>query len=131
VLSDLSVGGSTVFDVADATVPLMAALSETTDDVRLRVGEVLSFIGQQRVQVALMDAAMNSEGGERIALMERVIASAKRFGNLLESRQVRWLMQRVRDAEDEEATTAAALAGALSLPNDQYVELLLSETEKR
>lgn len=127
VLHELSVGGSTVFDVSDATVPLLAALNETTGDVRLRVADVVSYIAQQRAQVAIMDAAMGATGRERIALMERVIRSAKRFGNLLEPRHLRWIMQRAREGGNDEATAAAALMGALNLPNDQFVPILLGE----
>lgn len=134
-LQDLAVGsgvagGSGAFEIADAAVPLTWALENTDDDeLRLKIADVMSYISQQRVQVALMDAAMNADGEERLALVSRVNASAKRFGNLLEERQVRWLLERAQSATGEEATASAALVGALNLSNDQLVPLLVGAAE--
>jgi len=129
VLHDIAVGtgggGRGVFDVSDAAVPLIGALDETGGDVRARVADVLSYIGQQRVQVALMDAVMTADEGERLPLMGQMTDSAKRFGNLLEERQVRWLVERADSPDEDEATAAAALMGALQLPNDRIVPLIL------
>lgn len=124
-----SVGGSgVVFDVADAASPLIAAISDSAGEVRLRVADVLSYIGQQRAQVALMDAVMESAGQERLALMARVIGSAKRFGNLLQERHLQWLSEAAGSPEEEDAVTAASLMGALNLPNDQIVPLILGRS---
>ncbi|HBS29177.1 MAG TPA: hypothetical protein DEB06_06925 [Phycisphaerales bacterium] len=130
VLREIAVGsgsgGRGVFDVADASVPLMGALTEAKDEVvRARIAEVLSFIGQQRVQVALMDSVMTADGPERLARMAQMTDSAKRFGNLLEERQVRWLIERADSPDEDEATASAALMGALNLPNDRIVPLIL------
>lgn len=125
VLRDLAISGNDVLDVADATSSLLVSLNETEGDVRYRVADVLSYIPQQRAQVALMDAAMDAEGAERIELLGRVTDSAKRFGNLLESRQIRWLMEVVRTGDETQATSAAALAGALNLAGEELVPLIL------
>lgn len=129
VLHEIAVGsgggGRGVFDVSDAAVPLIGALEETSGDVRARVADVLSYIGQQRVQVALMDAVMTADEEERLPLMSQMTDSAKRFGNMLEERQVRWLVERADSPDEAEATAAAALMGALELPNDRIVPLIL------
>ncbi len=130
VLHDLAVGsGGTgsagAFEIADSAVPLTWALENTQDDLRLKVSDVLSYISLQRVQVSLMDAAMSAEGEERLSMMGRVNDSAKRFGNMLEDRQVRWLLDRAEQAQGDEATMAAALIGSLNLSNDKLVPLLV------
>lgn len=132
-LRDLAIGagaaGGGVFDVADAASPLIAALADTTGDVRLSVADVLSFIGQQRAQVALMDAVIDSTGGERLELLGRTIASAKRFGNLLQQRHVTWLLSAAASPDTDEAVAAASLMGALNLPNDQIVPLIVGQSD--
>jgi hypothetical protein len=119
--------GARAFDIADAALLLIDTLATTEGDLRLEVADVLSFIGQQRAQVALMDAAMASTGEEQVQLLNRVNDSAKRFGNLLEDRQVRWLLQEAESTDPDRATLAASLVGALSLPNDKLVPLITAE----
>ncbi len=127
VLRELSVSRNGVLEVADAAPSLISALSETTGEVRIEVADVLSRIGQQRVQIALMDAALSSVDEEQVVLLEKMISSAKRFGNLLESRHVEELMDIADYGDDREATVAAALIGALNLPRDELVSLILNQ----
>ena len=91
--------------------------------------DVLARVGQQRVQVALMDTAMEASGEARVALLRKVTDSAKRFGNQLEARQVGRLTELAAKGTGEEATAAAALMGALNLPNSQVVPLILGGGE--
>src|SRR5690606_39312413 len=102
-LRDLAVSGNEVFDVGDAALPLIAALSERTGPVRLEIAEVLSRIPQKRAQVALGDAALGAEGDERISLLEKVASSSKRFGNMLERRQVARVVELAQIGEGQEA----------------------------
>jgi len=126
VLRELAVSGrGGVLDISDAATPLIDAIAETQGSVQLRIAQVLSYIPQQRAQVALMDAAMDAQGEDRVALLGIVADSAKRFGNLLEERQIQRLVQLVEDGEDEEATAAAALTGALNLPNSRLVPVIV------
>lgn len=128
-LRDLAVSGNEVFDVGDAALPLIAALSERTGPVRLEIAEVLSRIPQKRAQVALADAALGAEGDERISLLEKVASSSKRFGNMLERRQVARVVELAQIGEGQEATAAAGLMGALNLPNSNLIPLILEQSE--
>lgn len=71
-----------------------------------------------------MDAALAASGQERVALLEMVGESAKRFGNMLSDRHVTRLVGLARDGQSEEAVTAAALMGALNLPNTELLGLI-------
>ncbi len=124
VLRDLAVAGNPVFDVSDAAAPLIASLGASSGATKMRVAEVLSRIGQERAQVAIMDAALAASGQERVALLEMVGESAKRFGNMLSDRHVTRLVGLARDGQSEEAVTAAALMGALNLPNTELLGLI-------
>jgi hypothetical protein len=128
VLRDLAVSRNSVLDVGDAALSLMASLGETQGEERMRIAEVLSRIEQKRVQVALMDAAMAARGEERVALLEKVSGSAKRYGNLLDSRQVARVMELAKTGVDREATAAAALIGSLNLTNNDLVPLILGSS---
>lgn len=127
VLRDLAVSGNPVFDVGQASLPLIAALGDNSGKTKLDIAEVLARIDQKRAQVALMDAAMNSAGDERIALLGKVADSAKRYGNQLEPRQVERAMDLAVKGKDQEATAAAALVGSLKLPNTNLVPLILGQ----
>jgi hypothetical protein len=62
-------------------------------------------------------------------LLGKVAGSAKRSGNLLESRHITALREIVTTGENAEATAAAALMGALNLPNAELVPLILGRKE--
>ena len=74
-----------------------------------------------------MDAALAASSDERVALLAKVASSAKRNGNLLEPRHITALRDVVTGGEDAEATAAAALMGALNLPNAELVPLILGQ----
>src|SRR5690606_39032998 len=93
VLRDLALSGASVLDVSDAAQQLIAALDDRTGETRLRVADVLARIGQPRAQQAIAEAAIRAAGEERLALLEKVADSAKRFGNQLQSRQVTRLVE--------------------------------------
>jgi hypothetical protein len=130
VLRDLAVSGNDVLSVSFASGPLVSALNQEKEDinVRLKIAEVLSYINDKSVQVALMDAAMKATGDDQIALLAHTANSAKRFGNQLEARQINSLVRLASAADsDSQATAAAALMGALSLPNKDLIPLILNE----
>lgn len=124
-LRDLAVAGSTSLKVADAVTPLISALDETDGQVRLDVAEVLSRVPEARAQQAIMEAALASDGQERIALFSKVAASAKWYGSMLDNRLVTRLYELAAEADGEEATSAAALLGALDLSQSQIAPLIL------
>ncbi|MDX2145991.1 MAG: HEAT repeat domain-containing protein [Planctomycetota bacterium] len=125
-LRELAIANNTVLNVSDAALALIASLSSTEGATRVQVAQVLSRIDESQAQSALMDAAFNAEGSDQIELMGEVAASAKRFGNRLQQRQVTRLIDLVRSAEGDQATAAASLMGALNLPNTDVIPLILN-----
>ncbi|TVQ31370.1 MAG: hypothetical protein EA376_09670 [Phycisphaeraceae bacterium] len=129
-LRDLAISRNPVLDVSDAAAPLISAIGDTTGEIQLKVADVLARINEQRAQVALMDAALRTQGmttRTRIELMQRVAESAKSFGNMLESRHIREITRLAQTGAQEEATAAAALIGALNLPEIQLAPLILGD----
>lgn len=124
VLRDIA-AGSSALSVGDATSALLSALDTTSGGVRLVVADVLSRIGEPRAQRGLMDAAFSAEPGQNIALMDLVASSAKRFGPMLDDRQVSRLLELASAGDDDEAIAAASLVGSLNLPGQRVVPLLL------
>lgn len=124
-LRDLAVSNNQVLNVSDASMALIGALTDTTGQTRMRVAEILSRIAEPRAQRALADAALAAGAQERIDLLGLVAGSAKRYGNQLEARQVGRVVQLAGDADDAQATAAAALMGALQVSNTQIVPLIL------
>lgn len=128
VLRDLAVSNNNVLNVAYASGPLMTALGQEAGDIKLRIAEVLSYLKDKPSQVTLMDAALGAAGDEQIALLGYVANSAKRAGNQLEQRQITALVDLAGKADtDQLATAAAALMGALNLPNQNLIPLILGD----
>lgn len=127
VLRDLAVSGNPTLNVADAASPLINALPANRGPMKQQIGEVLSFVPTKTAQVALLDDAMTSTGDDRVGMLGKAAASAKRFGNQLESRQVGRVVEMAMKGAGEEATAAAALMGALNLPNDQLIPLIIGK----
>ncbi len=126
-LRDLAVSGNDVFNVHDAMLPLIAALETKDDTIQLRLAEILARIDDKAAQVAVMDTALAATGGQRVALLGKVADSAKRSGGKLEDRQVKRVLELATDADPATSTAAAALAGALSLPNADLVPLITGD----
>ncbi|MBL8886416.1 MAG: HEAT repeat domain-containing protein [Phycisphaerales bacterium] len=124
-LRDLALTRNAILPVEESVLPLIKSLADTTGSTRQDVAEVLALVPQQRAQVALMDAAIGSSGAERVMLINKVATSAKRFGNQLEERQVRRVLELARSSDAAESTAAAALAGSLNLPNADLLPLIL------
>jgi len=124
-LNTIAISGNETLNIRDAAGALIATLDETDGPIRVQVADVLSKVGAKRAQQALFEAAIEATGDERIVLLVATAESAKRFGNQLDQAQVRRLISLVTDSQGEEATAAAALMGALNLPNDQLVPLII------
>ena len=126
VLHAIALSGNPTLSVRDAAGALISALAETDGEIRAQVADVLAAVGSRRAQQALFDSAVETVDAERVMLLNAAANSAKRFGNQLDAAQVRRLVTLVRESEGEEATAAAALMGALNLPNDELVPMIVS-----
>lgn len=128
VLRDLAVSNNAVLDVADAAVPLVGVLPEREGPVVLDIAEVLAHINQPRTQGAIMERALgSSDPDEQLAMLAKVADSGKRFGNLLEDRMVRRLVRLAGDENEALATQSAATMGALGVPYENLLPMILGE----
>lgn len=127
VLRDLAVSGNEVLSVGDATVTLVSAVAEAAGGRRMAIAEVLALVDDSRAQQALAEVAVNSSGSEQAALLGLVADSAKRFGNQLEDRQVSRVVSIATSDSPQESHAAAALLGALGVPNTDFLPLLLGQ----
>ncbi len=124
----VAMSGSTSFAVADATGPLVAAMGDAKGGLKLKIADVLSMIGDKKAQQAIVDSALAANGAEMISLVNSATASAKRFGNLLEDRQVKRLIEAAgKTTTGEAGTSVSALLGALNLQSDRVVPLILAK----
>jgi len=125
-LRDLAVAENDVLDVGDATVSLVAAMNETTGPVRVEVAEVLSRIGRTSAQTTLAEASLAASGSERIELLYKLAGSARRYGNMLSNPLTEQLVQLSATGDDQEATAAATVIGALGVSESDLVRLILA-----
>ncbi len=126
-LRDIAVNGTTVYSIGDAESALIGALTAGDSSTpTLLVAEVLSRIASRAAQQSILDAAFTAEAGQQVALLERVADSAKRFGNLSESRHIDRLMAIIQDGGTS-AEAAAQVHGSYNLPPSNVVELIINQ----
>ncbi|HZW05934.1 MAG TPA: hypothetical protein VFF65_02330 [Phycisphaerales bacterium] len=124
----VAMSGSEAYSVNDATAPLAAAMGDAKGPLKTKIADVLSMIGDKRAQQAIVEAALSADGAEMVSLLGSATASAKRFGNMLDDRQVRRLLEAAGKTTTGEAGTAlSALVGALNLQSDRVVPLILAK----
>lgn len=129
VLRNLAISNNRVLNVLDASTILIDVLENVGGLKMLDVAEILSYVDRPAAQSAIMDRAMDTTGIEQLELLTMVGDSGKRFGNNLNARQVRALLEYARDADDELATTAVAAMGALEIQNSDLLGLVLDPQE--
>lgn len=132
ILRDLAVSNSQVLRVEDAATILMEVSENAQGQRLLDVALVLSHVDRDEVQRTLAERVMDAQDGPtRVALLEILGASGKRYGNLLDARLVRRLTELARDQDDVLATAAAAALGSLGLPNSELVPVILEDRATR
>ena len=132
VLRKLAISNNQVLNVSDASSILIDVLDEVDGLTLLDVAEIISYMPQERAQRAIMNTALDAADEIQQELLTIVGESGKRFGNQLDSRQVRRLIELAQDENDDLATVAVATMGALEVENTTLVPLILSgesETE--
>lgn len=132
ILRDLAVSGNDVLSVNDSA-GILIEVSEAANGSRLLdVSEVLSYIGEPRAQAAVTERVLDSnDAGDRLSLLGLLADSGKRFGNLLDERLVRRLVQLAGDQDNDLATAAAAALGSLGIPNEDLVPVILEDRSTR
>lgn len=126
VLRDLAVSNNRVLDVADAAGILIEVLADADGLTMIDVAEVLSHVGSPAAQSAIFEKALEASGFEQIELLSIASDSGKRFGNHLNDRQVRRLIELAQSEDEALATQAVALMGSLEIENARLVPLILS-----
>lgn len=126
VLRDLAVSDNSVLDVSESATILIGVLADAEGLTMIDVAEVLSHVDSAAAQTAVFERALEIDGFEKIELLAIAADSGKRFGNYLNARLVRRLVELVRSPDEELATQAVALMGALEIENAELVPLILS-----
>ncbi|MBL4591391.1 MAG: hypothetical protein JKY96_05470, partial [Phycisphaerales bacterium] len=126
VLRDLAVSNNSVLSVTDAATMLIDVLEHVEGLTMLDVAEILSYIPQARAQGAIMDRALKLDGIDQQEMLTIVADSGKRFGNSLDRRQVRRLIEMAQSSDEALATVAVGTMGALDVQNTDLVPLILN-----
>ncbi len=126
VLRNLAISNNQVLNISDASSILIDVLDQVEGFTLLDVAEIISYMPQQKAQQAIMDKALESSGEIQMELLAMVADSGKRFGNQINNRQIRRLIELAQDPHDELATVAVATMGALEVTNSTLVPLILN-----
>ncbi|MSR68811.1 MAG: hypothetical protein EXS17_00455 [Phycisphaerales bacterium] len=117
---------SPVFDIRDCESGLIAALGSSSGSIKSSVARVLALMPSEKSQRALMDAALAAGPEVQEMLLGDVATSARKFGNLLQSRQLDALRSLISNAEGSVADAAGQAFGALGLPSAEVVKLIVA-----
>ncbi len=89
------------------------------------MAQVLALVNTDDAQRRLIETALEATGDEQAMLLGPVAASARRWGPRATQDQANALRMIVVNATGALADAASAAYGALSLPPDQAVEMIL------
>lgn len=129
-LATIARSGSTVYKIDDAESSLLEAMGTITGGMRLLVAEVVSLIGTEKSQQALLDGALSAaSASEQVALLDFTAANARSFGARVLPRQVDALRRLIAanagsNGDGSVADAAGRLYGSLNLPSDEVVRLI-------
>lgn len=126
VLRDLAISNNQVLNVSDASSMLIDVLDQVESFTLLDVAEIISYMPQEKAQQAIMNKALDATADIQMELLTMVADSGKRFGNQLDNRQIRRLIELAQDSDNELATVAVATMGALEVTNTTLVPLILN-----
>ncbi len=126
VLRNLAISNNQVLNISDASSILIDVLDQVEGFTLLDVAEIISYMPQPRAQQAIMNKALESSAEIQLELLTMVADSGKRFGNQINNRQIRRLIELAQDPDDELATVAVATMGALEVTNSTLMPLILN-----
>lgn len=124
-LQDIAISRSSVFPIAEGEKTLAEALVSRQGAVRLAVANVLALIPTDTAQIKLLDVALLASGDEQADLLDAVAASGRANGNRTEPRQVASLRALVQSSTGRTAEAAANAYGALGLPTEEAIKLII------
>jgi hypothetical protein len=125
VLRNLSISNNQVLNISDAASILIDVLEQVDGYTMLDIAEIISYMPQPNAQESIMDKTLGlSDEGMQVEMLTILADSGKRFGNQLNNRQIRRLIELAQSENDELATTAAATMGALEVDNDTLLQLI-------
>lgn len=124
VLRNLAISNNEVLNISDAASILIDVLAQVDGFTMLDVAEIISYMPQPKAQQAIMNKALEVSEDLQVEMLTIVSDSGKRYGNQLNNRQIRRLIELAQSENDELAATAAATMGALEVENDTLLQLI-------
>ena len=129
-LRDLAIAGSTALDVSAAARPLVAVFEEG-GPLTMVIADVLAYLDSDEAQRALLEAAFDADGQNRVVLLRLVGRSVRDHGAMIEQRHLDRLLDLADQDElpEDQAVALAALLGALDLKAAGGADLILRDAE--
>ncbi|MEM9751862.1 MAG: HEAT repeat domain-containing protein [Planctomycetota bacterium] len=124
LLGAIAMSGS-VYDAGDATPALIEALTDERESVASAAADVLAMLNDPVAQAAIAAAAIDGVGEVQLSQLGSLADSANRYGNMVSAETGDALLALVRESDGDLAIAAAKAHGALSLPTQQSVTLIL------
>ena len=126
-LRGIGLNGASLYNLSDAEPALIAALNDSRQPIVIAAGHVLELITSAESQISIADAALDhgADTNVRISLLNSLAESGKQMGNRLTRFQLDKLRQLVKTSDGDLALAAARAHGALTLPSEDTVSLVV------
>lgn len=126
-LRGIGLNGASLYNLSDAEPALIAALNDSRQPIVIAAGHVLELITSAESQISIADAALGhgADTDVRISLLNSLAESGKQMGNRLTRFQLDKLRQLVKTSDGDLALAAARAHGALTLPSEDTVNLVV------
>ncbi len=127
VLRNLALSQNPLFDVSQAQPALLAALEARQGELRLKVAQVLGYLGTPAAQEAIAQIALDETEDKqmRISMFAALAEAAKRRGSLLGGDLIDQIVTTAQRHQDMDIREAASQAlGALNVPGAPASEII-------
>lgn len=127
LLRDAKLTGSPVLKVALAQGAMIEALRDARLPIAEAAGKVLALLDSAQAQSSLADVCLDQAADPllRTNLLKSLAVNAKRYGSRLSDHQGRKLLELVGSSTGPLADAAAEAHGALNMPTDSGVQLIV------
>ncbi len=129
LVRELALDSGSVLQATAALPAVVSALEDSRPAVAEAAGDAAAALDDRAAQEGLARGALGGSGDVQVAHLRDLAESATRHGNLISADMGDQLLSLVRSSDGELALASAEAHGALTLPTEHAVELILSASE--
>jgi len=133
-LRQLALTDNPVLSIKPAEAAILQALQDKRKEIQLTAVETLAYLDSQAAQRAIADLALTQETDmpTRLTALDNLSVSAKNYGNLLSSEQVKAMYDNFVNSTQVDSqlrNTASQAYGSLNLPSAVISQMIIEQSK--